>query len=108
MDLLVLLLVLGILYFAYAIMCGTKRYENMAPLCWGTYDVHSVNSGRCNHANPKMFMRDRKSRCNVGSCHLGSNVTNAEYCYIDCAQEVLDSDREKCMIQCMDMMHNCR
>lgn len=107
MDLLFLLALIGFLFILVVIFKGANKYENMAPLCWGTYDVDTVNSGKCHHGNPDMFMKDATSNCGVGSCHLGSNVSNAQYCFIDCAQEVMDSDREKCMVQCMDMMKNC-
>jgi hypothetical protein len=101
MDILFLLGILGFVFIICVIIKGSKKYENMGMTHTGTYIVDTVNSGKCNSTI-------HTSECDVGSCPIGSNVTNREYCYIDCAQEVLDSDRKKCMIECLDMMSSCR
>jgi spore coat protein U-like protein len=75
----------------------TQISENMSPLSFGTFEVSRNNKSCGNQISTK---------CGPGECYTG-NVTNDEYCTIDCAQELSSEDRNMCMSSCMDMMESC-
>lgn len=73
--------------------------EGMAPLNYGTYQ-NNYPRGRCKSGSMK------RTSCEVGSCPLGTTVTNERYCGIQCAQDPDPESRADCYAYCMDMMEN--
>jgi hypothetical protein len=95
------ILVVMILYVSYN---GSTK-EGMsamsgAPLNYATFDPR-INYGKCNAG-----VRET-DECSVGNCPLGTTVSNDRYCGIQCAQELDKADRQKCHVQCMQMMESC-
>jgi hypothetical protein len=74
--------------------------EGMAPLNHGSFKTN-LNNGQCN------VDLTAPSECSVGNCPLGTTVSNERYCGIQCAQEINAEDRQKCEVQCMEMMKDC-
>lgn len=74
--------------------------EYMAPLYWGTYD-DVYKYGTCNIGSME------RSACEIGSCPLGTTVTNEEYCNITHAQDQDPIDRINNVKKCISMLENC-
>lgn len=107
MDRLGFLLIVLILLLCGA--CGYSLYhdkhsavmtEEMAPLNEGTF-INRYPRGGCNRGSFK------RSDCEVGTCPLGTTVTDTRYCGIQCAQEPDRKDKRRCEKDCMNMMVNC-
>lgn len=47
-----------------------------------------------------------RSECEVGTCPIGSTISNAEFCNIQCSQDPLQEIRDSCTRECVDMMEN--
>ena len=87
-------------YSLYHDKSSTVMTEEMAPLNEGTY-VNPYPRGGCNRGSFK------RSDCEIGTCPLGTTVTDARYCGIQCAQEPDRKDKRRCEKHCMDMMVDC-
>jgi hypothetical protein len=47
-----------------------------------------------------------RSECEVGTCPIGSTISNAEFCNIQCSQDPLQEIQDSCTRECIDMMDN--
>lgn len=95
--------VLVIVFVLLMIMIFFKNLyrEHMAPLGFGSYK-NDYTYGKCNAGDFK------RTDCMVGNCPIGSNISDEEYCYIQCAQGVGEQDYRECYDHCKGMMGNCR
>jgi hypothetical protein len=99
----IVLLALLCVACGYSLICDKNPMvmtEGMAPLNEGTYD-NPYPRGRCNRGSFK------RHECEVGTCPLGTTVSDTRYCGIQCAQELNRKDRKRCEKHCMNMMVGC-
>ena len=97
-SLILAIIAVVVLYYLYS---NGNTSEYMAPLNYGTYK-NNYPRGGCNTGSFK------RTDCMVGSCPIGSPVTDEEFCYIQSAQGLDDAEREKYFKKCMVMMKGCR
>lgn len=103
------LLTIGTLLVLVAIILGVAKRaeirrrpaEHMAPLGWGSYENRTYPDGGCDIGTLE------RSDCEVGNCPMGSTVSDARYCGIQCAQDPDVKTRTDCYNDCMEMVKNC-
>ncbi len=78
----------------------SSKVEGMASLNYGTFE-NTYPVGRCENKS-----LDR-SDCEIGNCNLNSPITHDELCYIDCSQISDKPDRERCMVECKNLLKYC-
>lgn len=74
--------------------------ENMAPLNWGTYP-NNYPRGRCDKKLTK------RTPCEIGTCPLGTTVSDDTFCKIQCAQDPDPQTRKECYDYCVGMVKHC-
>ncbi len=91
--------VLMIVIIIVAMFMGRKN-ESMASLDFGTFK-NNYPFGRCNTGSVK------RSPCMIGNCPIGTNITDKEYCDINCAQISDPEMKQSCTNTCLNLMRKC-
>lgn len=81
----------------------SKTAEFMSPLDFGTFK-NDYKFGHCGGSGAEILKR---SPCMVGNCHIGTNITNKEYCDIHCAQISDRKMKHQCTSGCLNLMKKC-
>jgi hypothetical protein len=78
-----------------------EEVENMAnvmsgaPLDFGTFP-NNYPRGECRTGD-----FSKRTSCEVGNCHLGTTVSDQQFCRIQCAQDPDAAERQECYDVCM-------
>ena len=94
-DIIIVACLVLILIYMYNKSYHSSNVENMAPLGFGTFR-DNYPRGECRTGN---YMK--RKPCETGNCHLGSSVSDKQYCMIQCAQDPDPKERQECFEVCM-------
>lgn len=95
-----LIVIIVLVFIVIIAVLFSQRVEPMAPLDFGTFK-NDYPVGRCVKGSLE------RSPCMIGNCPIGTNITNSQYCDIDCAQISDPVTKTKCTKKCISMMKKC-